>query len=48
VQRIVVENLPVLDLVVPHALVGYSSRLRGVRATPFGHVLWNGDELFLE
>ena len=48
VQRIVAENLPVLDLVVPHALVGYSSRLRGVRATPFWHVLWNGDELFLE
>lgn len=48
VQRIVVEHLPVLDLVVPHALVGYSSALRGVRATPFWHVLWNGDELFFE
>ena len=48
VQRIVLENLPLLDLVVPHALVGYNTALRGVRATPFGHVLWNGDELFLE
>ena len=48
VQQIVVENLPLLDLVVPHALVGYSSGLRGVRATPFWHVLWNGDELFFE
>jgi len=48
VQRIVLENLPLLDLVVPHALVGYSSGLRGVRATPFSHILWNSDELFLE
>jgi len=48
VQRIVLENLPLIDLVVPHALVGYNAGLRGVRTTPFWHVLWNGDELFLE
>ena len=48
VQRIVLENLPLLDLVVPHALVGYSAGLTGVRATPFSHILWNSDELFLE
>lgn len=47
VQRIVFENLPLLDLVVPHVLVGHSADLRGVRATPFGHALWNSDELYL-
>jgi ABC-type transport system substrate-binding protein len=45
VQRIVLEHLPLLDLVVPHALVGYGARLQGVRATPFSHSLWNSDEL---
>lgn len=48
VQRIVAEQLPLLDLVVPHALVAHSVRLQGVRATPFSHSLWNSDELFMK
>jgi peptide/nickel transport system substrate-binding protein len=45
VQRIVYEQLPVLDLVVPHALVGVSRRVENLRATPLAHALWNGEEL---
>ncbi len=45
VQRIVYERLPVLDLVVPHALLGARRRVSNLRPTPFAHALWNGEEL---
>jgi hypothetical protein len=45
VQRIVYEQLPVLDLVVPHALLGARERVENLRPTPFAHALWNGEEL---
>jgi peptide/nickel transport system substrate-binding protein len=48
VQHIVAEQLPLLHLVVPHALVGYSARLHGVRATPLSHSLWNSEELYMK
>jgi hypothetical protein len=35
----------VLDLLVPHALLGARHRVSNLRPTPFAHVLWNGDEL---
>ncbi len=47
-QALVVEELPVIDLVVPHALVGTTSRLGNLEPTPFWHpTLWNSDELYL-
>lgn len=45
VQRIVFEQLPVLDLVVPHALLGARDRVENLRPTPLAHALWNGEEL---
>ena len=48
VQSIIAEQLPILDLVVPHALLGVHRRVLNVRATPFGHPLWNSDELTLD
>ncbi len=45
VQRIVNEQLPVLDLVVPHALLGARHRVLNLRPTPFAHALWNGEEI---
>jgi peptide/nickel transport system substrate-binding protein len=45
VQRIVHEQLPVLDLVVPHELLGVRHRISNLRPTPFAHALWNGEEL---
>ncbi len=45
VQRIVAEQLPILDLVVPHALLGVHRRISNLRPTPFAHALWNGEEL---
>jgi peptide/nickel transport system substrate-binding protein len=45
VQRIVHEQLPVLDLVVPHELLGARHRISNLRPTPFAHALWNGEEL---
>ncbi len=45
VQQIVYEQLPVLDLVVPHALLGARNRVSNLRPTPFAHALWNGEEL---
>jgi peptide/nickel transport system substrate-binding protein len=45
VQRIVYEQLPVLDLVVPHTLLGAHARVSNLRPTPFAHALWNGEEL---
>ena len=48
VQQIVFEQLPLLDLVVPHALLGHRRELKGIRATPFSHALWNGEELYLD
>jgi peptide/nickel transport system substrate-binding protein len=47
VQRIVTEQLPILDLVVPHALLGARRRVSNLRPTPFSHALWNGEELFI-
>jgi len=48
VQRIVYEQLPVLDLVVPHALLGARRRVSNLRPTPFAHALWNGEELSID
>jgi peptide/nickel transport system substrate-binding protein len=45
VQRIVHEQLPVLDLVVPHSLLGARARVSNLRPTPFAHALWNGEEI---
>jgi peptide/nickel transport system substrate-binding protein len=47
VQRIVTEQLPIIDLVIPHALLGARSRVSNLRPTPFAHALWNGEELFI-
>jgi len=44
-QRIVRRELPVIDLLVPHALRAYGRDVRLLRATPLGHVLWNSDEV---
>ena len=45
VQGIVYEQLPVLDLVVPHALLGARHSVWNLRPTPFAHALWNGEEI---
>jgi peptide/nickel transport system substrate-binding protein len=45
VQRIATHELPLLDLVVPHALLGVGTRVENLRATPLAHALWNGEEL---
>ncbi|HSF18550.1 MAG TPA: ABC transporter substrate-binding protein [Vicinamibacteria bacterium] len=45
VQRIIRENLPVIDLVVPHALLAADASVLNLRPTPFAHALWNSDEL---
>ncbi len=47
VQRIVYVELPVLDLVVPHALLGVGPRVQNLRPTPLAHALWNGEEIEL-
>ena len=47
-QALVVEELPVIDLVVPHALVGATVRLGNLEPTPFWHpTLWNSEALYL-
>jgi peptide/nickel transport system substrate-binding protein len=48
VQRIIHENLPVLDLIVPHALVAVSRRVRNLRLTPLAHPLWNREEIYID
>jgi peptide/nickel transport system substrate-binding protein len=48
VQRIICENLPVLDLIVPHALVAVSRRVRNLRLTPLAHPLWNREEIYVD
>ena len=47
VQQIVSDQVPVLDLVVPHALLAYNHRVKGLRANAFSHALWNPEELYL-
>ena len=48
VQSVAVEQLPLIDLVVPHALVGARRSVGNLKPTPFWHpTLWNSDELFL-
>jgi peptide/nickel transport system substrate-binding protein len=47
VQSLVADQLPVIDLVVPHALLGVSARVGNLKPTPLWHPLWNGEELFL-
>ena len=44
-QALIVEQLPVLDLVVPHVLLGFHRRVEHLKPTPFGHPMWNSDEL---
>lgn len=47
VQAIVAEHLPIIHLVVPHALVGASRRVENLKPTPFRTPpLWNSEELF--
>ncbi len=48
VQRIVADQLPILDLVVPHALLGARRGISNLRPTPFAHALWNGEELSID
>ena len=45
VQSIVAEQLPVIDLVVPHALLGAHERVLNLKPSPFTHALWNSYEL---
>lgn len=47
VQRIVSEQMPVLDLVVPHVLLATRRDVQNLRPTPLGHFLWNREEIFL-
>jgi peptide/nickel transport system substrate-binding protein len=47
VQSLVVEQLPVIDLVVPHALVGANARVGNLRPTPFWDPVWNSEELYV-
>ncbi|MGH9462431.1 MAG: ABC transporter substrate-binding protein [Vicinamibacteria bacterium] len=47
IQSLVVEHLPVIDLVVPHALLGVTSRVGNLRPTPFWDPAWNSEELYL-
>jgi len=48
VQAILVEELPIISLVVPHALVGVNTRVENLKATPFWHpTLWNAEEISL-
>ncbi len=45
VQAIVAEQAPMLDLVVPHVLIAAHRSVLELDPTPFGHVLWNSDEI---
>ncbi len=48
VQRIVADELPVLDLVVPHTLLAVSRRVQALRPTALApHALWNTEEIFI-
>jgi peptide/nickel transport system substrate-binding protein len=45
VQRIIYDQLPVLDLVVPHVLLGAARRVGNLNPTPLAHALWNAEEI---
>jgi peptide/nickel transport system substrate-binding protein len=48
VQSIISDELPVLDLVVPHQLMAVSRRVHGLRPTPLApHSLWNAESIFI-
>ena len=48
VQTILAEKMPLIELVVPHALLGVSDRVENLRPTPFWNPpLWNSDEITL-
>jgi peptide/nickel transport system substrate-binding protein len=48
VQAILAEKLPIIDLVVPHALLGVSARVRNLKPTPYWYPpLWNCEEIDL-
>ncbi len=48
VQRLVVEHLPIVPLLSPHALIAVDGRLGNLRPSVVEHpVLWNVDELYL-
>jgi len=47
VQSVVANELPVIDLVVPHALVGATGRVGNLEPTPFWDPIWNGEEVYL-
>lgn len=47
VQTLVVEHLPVMDLVVPHGLMGTAGTIGGLKPTPLWHALWNSEEIYL-
>ena len=46
-QGVVAEQLPVIDLVIPHTLIGSTSRVGNLKPTPFWDPLWNSDEVYL-
>ena len=46
-QSVVAEQLPLIDLVVPHALLGVTGRVGNLKPTPFWDPVWNGEELYL-
>lgn len=48
VQALVRRELPLIDLVYPHELIGNDPRVVGLSPTPFGSVLWNLEEVWLE
>ncbi len=48
VQMILAEEMPLIELVVPHALIGVSHRVENLKPTPFwSPPLWNSEEIAL-
>lgn len=47
VQALLVEHLPVLDLVVPHVLIGTRGLIGNFKPTAHYHALWNSEEIHL-
>jgi peptide/nickel transport system substrate-binding protein len=48
VQRIVYEQLPVIDLVVPHVLLGVNRSVGNLQPSPLTHALWNSGAIALD
>lgn len=48
VQRILGDEMPLIDLVVPHSLLGVNRRVKNLKPTPYlSPPLWNCEELYL-